>query len=62
MAAHVDDSGDDDDGAAVSGHRLPNDLEFQFGMTLAVGQVDMRYAIQYHDYRRADVTTKVKIR
>jgi hypothetical protein len=41
---------------------LPNDLEFQFGMTLAVGQVDMQYAIQYHDYRRADVTTKVKIR
>jgi hypothetical protein len=41
---------------------LPNDLELQFGMTLAIGQVDMRYAIQYHDYRRPDVTTQVKIR
>ena len=41
---------------------LPSDLEFEFGISLAVGQVDMRYALEYHDYRRPDVTTKVKIR
>ena len=41
---------------------LPSDLEFEFGISLAVGQVDMRYALAYHDYRRPDVTTKVKIR
>ena len=41
---------------------LPRDLEFTFGFTLAVGQVDMRYALEYHDYRRADVTATIKIR
>ena len=41
---------------------LPRDLEFAFGISLAVGQVDMRYALEYHDYRRADVTANVKIR
>ena len=41
---------------------LPRDLEFAFGVSLAVGQVDMRYALEYHDYRRADVTATVKIR
>ena len=41
---------------------LPRDLEFLFGVSLAVGQVDLRYALEYHDYRRADVTANVKIR
>ena len=41
---------------------LPRDLEFAFGVALAIGQVDMRYALEYHDYRRADVTANVKIR
>jgi hypothetical protein len=41
---------------------LPRDLEFEFGISLAVGQVDMRYALEYHDYRQPDVTTKVKVR
>ena len=41
---------------------LPNELELEFGISLAVGQFDMRYALDYHDYRRPDVTTKVKIR
>jgi hypothetical protein len=41
---------------------LPRDLEFEFGISLAVGQVDMRYALEYHDYRRPDVTANVKIR
>ena len=41
---------------------LPRDLEFVFGISLAVGQVDMRYALEYHDYRQADVKANVKIR
>jgi hypothetical protein len=41
---------------------LPRDLEFEFGISLAVGQVDMRYALEYHDYRRPDVTANVKVR
>lgn len=40
---------------------LPNALDFQIALTLAVGQFDVGYALQYHDYRRADVTTKVTI-
>jgi len=41
---------------------LPRDLEFDFRMLLALGPVDMRYALAYHDYRQPDVTTKVRIR
>jgi hypothetical protein len=41
---------------------LPRDLEFVFGLTLALGQVEMRYALAYHDYRQADVKANVKIR
>lgn len=40
---------------------LPNGIDFQGALTLAVGQFDIRYGIRYHDYRRADVTTKVTI-
>src|SRR6185503_16456193 len=28
---------------------LPRNLEFTFGMTLAIGQIDARYALEYHD-------------
>jgi hypothetical protein len=41
---------------------LPRDLEFLFGLTLALGQVEMRYALDYHDYRQADVKANIKIR
>jgi len=40
---------------------LPSALDFQGALTLAVGQFDLRYGIEYHDYRRADVNTKVTI-
>jgi hypothetical protein len=40
---------------------LPHALDFQGAFTLAVGQFDLRYGLEYHDYRRADVTTKVTI-
>jgi hypothetical protein len=40
---------------------LPHALDVQGAFTLAVGQFDLRYGVDYHDYRRADVTTKVMI-
>jgi hypothetical protein len=30
-------------------------------MAMAAGDIDVRYALDYHDYRRADVTSKVGI-
>ena len=41
---------------------LPHDVEVSAGATLAVGPIDMHYALGYHDYRQADVKTKVRIR
>jgi len=41
---------------------LPQTLSFTFEMSLAVGPIDARYDVEYHDYKQADVTTKVKIR
>ena len=29
--------------------------------SLAAGQFDVHYGLDYHDYRRADVTTKVTV-
>ena len=40
---------------------LPSTLDFKGALTMAVGQFDLRYGVEYHDYRRADVTTKVTI-
>ena len=39
---------------------LPKDIEMRFRMTLAVGPVDARYRVEYHDYRQADVTYKIR--
>jgi hypothetical protein len=41
---------------------LPNALELGLSGTLAIGQIDLRYSLQYHDYRRPDVTSKVGIK
>src|SRR5260221_8686429 len=41
---------------------LPRDLEFLFTMTLAIGQVEMRYGLEYHDYRRAEVGATITIK
>ena len=40
---------------------LPRGLEMDIGMTLAAGPVDLHYSLDYHDYRRADVTSKIGI-
>jgi len=41
---------------------LPASLQVDVGLTLAIGGVDFHYGLDYYDYRRADVTTKVTIR
>ncbi len=41
---------------------LPASLEANLAMTLAFGQFDLRYSLDYHDYRRPDVTTKVGVK
>jgi hypothetical protein len=41
---------------------LPNALEFVMSGTLAVGQFDLRYRLDYHDYRQPEVTTKVGVK
>jgi hypothetical protein len=38
---------------------LPRELEMTAAFTLAVGRFDFRYALDYRDYRKADVTTRV---
>jgi hypothetical protein len=40
---------------------LPKDVDVAVALTIAVGQFDIHYGLQYHDYRRADVATKVHI-
>jgi hypothetical protein len=41
---------------------LPNALEANLNMTMAVGPFDLHYTLEYHDYRQPDVTTKIRIR
>jgi hypothetical protein len=49
-------------GQPFPGIWLPRDLAVSLGATLAAGPLDVRYALEYHDYRQADVTTKIQIR
>jgi hypothetical protein len=39
---------------------LPRSLRIGFDMTLATGEVDGRYAVDYYDYKLATVATKVR--
>jgi hypothetical protein len=41
---------------------LPKALDVALTMTMAVGQFDVRYGLDYHDYRKADVAAKVGIK
>ena len=41
---------------------LPTNLEITLAMTMAVGQIDVRYGLEYHDYRVPSVTSKVGIK
>jgi hypothetical protein len=40
---------------------LPRALEMRFGVAMAVGQFNVQYALDYHDYRRADVTSTIRV-
>jgi hypothetical protein len=39
---------------------LPGTLEMGFGLSTALGALRARYVVSYHDYRLAEVTTKVR--
>jgi len=39
---------------------LPRDIRGRFELTLALGTMEARYDVDYHDYKRADVTYKIK--
>ena len=41
---------------------LPTSLEVNLAMTMAFGQFDVRYGLDYHDYRLPSVTSKVGIK
>lgn len=49
-------------GEPFPGIWLPRNLELNAALTLAVGQFDVRYALDYHDYRQPDVKTKVTVK
>jgi hypothetical protein len=38
---------------------LPRGLQMDIGMLFAIGPVNLHYTLDYHDYRRADVTSKI---
>jgi hypothetical protein len=38
---------------------LPKTLDIGASVTLAVGQFDLQYGLEYHDYRRAEVGSKI---
>jgi hypothetical protein len=40
---------------------LPHSLELNAAMSLALGRFDLRYALDYHDYRQADVKARFRI-
>jgi hypothetical protein len=48
-------------GEAFPGVWLPRALDMRFAVAMAVGQFDLQYALDYHDYRRADVTSTIRI-
>jgi hypothetical protein len=40
---------------------LPRGLQMDIGLLFAIGPVNVHYSLDYHDYRRADVTSKIGI-
>jgi hypothetical protein len=47
-------------GQPFSGVWLPRSIRVGFDMSLAIGELDGRYAADFHDYKLATVTTKVR--
>ena len=48
-------------GQPFPGVWLPEGIEVRMAMSLATGPLDFRYALTYHDYRRADVSTRIDL-
>jgi hypothetical protein len=40
---------------------LPRALDMAFAVSVATGQFDFRYAVEYYDYRRAEVTSTIRV-
>jgi hypothetical protein len=40
---------------------LPRGIDMNVGMGFAIGDVDLHYTLDYHDYRRADVSSRIGI-
>ena len=47
-------------GQPFAGVWLPRSIRMGFDMSLAIGEVDGRYAADFHDYKLATVTTRVR--
>jgi hypothetical protein len=47
-------------GQAFAGVWLPRSIRMAFDMSLAIGELDGRYAADFHDYKLATVTTRVR--
>jgi len=41
---------------------LPTSMELNLAMTVALGQLDVRYGLEYRDYRVPSVTSKIGIK
>jgi hypothetical protein len=48
-------------GEMFEGVWLPRGIDMNVVLKLALGGVDLHYTLDYHDYRRADVTTRIGI-
>lgn len=48
-------------GRPFPGIWLPRDLEFVVDAQVATGRFDIRWGVEYHDYRQADVTSKFHV-
>jgi hypothetical protein len=46
-------------GQPFAGVWLPQTIDMQFGVMLAVGQLDVRYGVDYHDYRQAETSGRL---
>jgi hypothetical protein len=48
-------------GEMFEGVWLPRGIDMNVVLKLAIGNVDLHYTLDYHDYRRADVSTRIGI-
>jgi hypothetical protein len=39
---------------------LPSTIGMRFRLTMAIGSIEARYDVEYHDYRLAEVTTRIR--